>query len=1030
MSPLLLLYLPPSGRVCEPFQSLPVLVRPPGVRGPRCGRVRRSVGMLRGALRALGRGLALAALLAVLSGAQAAGESAPLGLGGPTQALTQYRIDSWQTEQGLPLNTVQALLQTRDGYLWVGTAGGLARFDGVRFTSIDASEAADVAAQPVFGLMEDREGQLWIGHTKGALLYRQGRFSTVIGPELTAGRRVWAFAQAGNGDVWAATENGLLQLRQGRLVKRYEQADGLPTLRLRSLAFDRQGVLWIGSSGGGLIALQDGKLRVLNPDNGFPHLQVRQVLADAESGVWAATAGGGLVHVQASGAQRVYTVADGLPTNHLTALARDRQGALWIGSWGAGVVRMSAEDGRFSAISSSEGLAGSQIWSLLADREGSVWIGNWVGGLNRLRNRPFTVFGAPEGLAHDNARAVLHARNGVSWVSTAGGGLSRIEGGRVSTLGKKEGLPTDESSALFEDADGTLWVGSYTAGLARVREGRIDNFGIEQGLPGVEVRAIFRDRAGTLWVGTRAGLARWSGDRFEAVQAPGLPQEGVLALMEDRHGTLWLGTSGQGLVSYRDGVFKTLSTADGLLSNWILALYEDADGALWIGTNGEGLNRLREGRISSFRRSDGLWDGVVQTIQEDRQGQFWISCNRGFFRVARAELNAFAEGRIAKINATGYGPGDALRGTTFAGGLQPAGAVDAAGRIWLPSANGLVIVDPARLPGAGRPPAVRIEHVLKNGQRQPADAEIVLPPDATPLSIGYTAMTLLYADRARFRYRMEGLTRDWVDAGSSREAAFPALPHGSYRFEVQASTDGGLHWSETDAALDVRVLPHFYQTGWFIAAVLLSGLGAVALFERLRMQRVQERHREMEALVAQRTEELRLANEHLQRLSFVDALTGLANRRRFDEALAQEWRRERRTHTPLALVMADIDAFKRYNDLLGHPEGDRCLAAVAQVFAQAVGRAGDLAARYGGEEFVVLLPGLDREAALRVAEQIRAGCEALAIAHPDSPVAQVVTLSLGVAACVPGAETSAESLVTAADAALYQAKQAGRNRVC
>ena len=980
---------------------------------------------LRNAMNGLRRGLAwLVAALALLP-ALAATAASP-GLADPTRLLTQYKIDAWQTEQGLPLNTVQALLQTSDGYLWVGTAGGLARFDGARFTSFSAAEAPDMASQPVFGFMEDAQHNLWIGHSRGAALYRDGRFQTVISSALTAGRRVWAFAQAADGAVWAATENGLLRWDKGA-TKLYQQADGLPTNRLRSLAFDRAGVLWIGTSGGGLVALADGRFSVLNPDKGFAHLQVRHVLADPERGVWAATAGGGLVHLDRDGPIRTYTVADGLPTDHLTALARDAQGALWIGSWGGGISRMS--EGRISTLSSTEGLAGNQIWSLGVDREGSVWVGTWVGGLNRLRNRAFTVIGAAEGLSHDNVRAVLHARDGVSWVSTAGGGLNRIEGERITSLGRKDGLPTDEISSLHEDRDGSLWIGTYTSGVLRLNQGRINSYGTAQGLPSTEIRALYQDRQGTLWVGTRAGLARFTGQGFAAVAGPGLPQEGVAAILQDRSGTLWFGTTGQGLVRYRDGVFTTLTTADGLVSNWIMALYEDAASSLWIGTNGEGMNRLRQGRLVGVRTSDGLWDGLAQTILEDRQGQLWMSCNRGFYRVARAELDAFAEGRLSKVSSTGYGPGDALRGTTFAGGLQGAGAVDAQGHLWLPSANGLVIVDPAHLPGAGQPPAVRVERVSLDGVARPAGGELVLPPGAVPLAIRYTAMTLLHADRARFRYQMEGLTRDWVDAGNGREAVFPALPHGRYRFRVAASTDGQ-HWSEAEPALAVTVQPFFYQTPWFIALALLGGAAAVAALVRLRTHSLRARQAEMERLVAQRTEELRQANEHLSRLSFVDALTGLANRRRFDEALGEEWRRARRTQSPLALVIADIDSFKAYNDLLGHLEGDRCLARVAGVFAQAVGRAGDLAARYGGEEFVVLLPGADQAAALAVAQQMRAACEALALPHPASPVGPVVTLSLGVAACVPSDTSSLEALIAQADAALYRAKQQGRNRVC
>lgn len=945
--------------------------------------------------------------------------------GGAKQALSQYKVDVWQTEQGLPLNTVQTLLQTRDGYLWVGTAGGLARFDGVRFTTYDSSQAPDMASQPIFGLMEDAQQNLWIGHSKGAAIYRNGAFQLAIPAEVTGGRRVWAFAQAPDGAVWAATENGLVRWDKG-VTKLYQQAHGLPTNRLRSLAFDREGVLWIGTTGGGLVAFADGRFQVLNPASGFAHLEVRSVLADPSGGVWAATAGGGLAHVD-HGKIKTYTVADGLPTDQLTTLALDRQGALWIGTWGAGVSRMSG--GRFTSISTAGGLAGNQVWSIQVDNEGSVWIGTWVGGLNRLRNRAFVVVGAPEGLSNDNTRAVLHARNGVTWVATAGGGLNRIEGDQITSLGKKDGLPADEISSLHEDRDGSLWIGTYTAGIARLRQGRIETFGAAQGLPYAEVRVLFQDSAGTLWVGARAGLARFDGKGFSAVRDPGAPPEGATSILQDRSGSVWFGTPGQGLFRLRDGVFTVLTMADGLVSNWIMALHEDAASGLWIGTNGQGMNRLKDGRLAAIRPTDGLWDGSALTILEDGAGYLWMTCNRGFYRVARAELDAFAQGRLSKVTSNGFGPGDALRSTSFAGGLQPAGALDGAGHLWLPSANGLVIVDPLHLPGAGEPPTVRLESVLIEGVSGPADAEVVLPPGSVPLSIRYTAMTLLNADRVRFRYQLDGITHDWVDAGRAREASFPALPHGSYRFRVAASFDGK-RWSEAQHALAITVKPYLYQAPWFIALALLATVGAIVALFRLRTHSLRARHVEMERLVARRTEELRLANEHLSRLSFIDALTGLANRRRFDEALEQEWRRASRSHSHLAVVMADIDGFKAYNDALGHPQGDQCLAAVAGVFLQSMGRAGDLAARYGGEEFVVLIPGADHTAALAVAAGLRAACEALAIAHPASPVGPLVTISLGVASCVPSEQTSAATLVAQADIALYRAKQEGRNRVC
>ncbi len=975
--------------------------------------------------------LATALVLALLTGfaspahAEAANPVDPL-----KTSITQYRIDGWQTEQGLPLNTVQTMYQTRAGYLWVGTAGGLARFDGIRFATFELSPVPELASRPIFGFMEDADGTLWIGHGLGAARYRNGRFEPAFDRALTEGRRVWAFAQGRDGVIWAASEAGLVRWEKGKGVTRvYKEADGLPTNRLRTLAFDRDGTLWIGTTGGGLVSFAAGVFKLFNPANGFPHLEVRHVLADPAGGIWAATAGAGLVRL-VDGKITAYSIADGLPTDQLTYLARDKSGSLWIGTWGAGVVRMS--EGRFSSITSSGGLAGDQIWSLQVDDEGSVWVGTWNGGMNRLSKRAFGVFGKPEGLVGDNVRSVLHARDGATWVSTSGGGVHRIAGDRITTIGKKDGLATDESSGLLEDRDGSIWIASYTEGVSRVRLGKgkpaIENFGTAQGIPNVDVRVLFQDRGGTLWAGTKSGLARFNGRGFTAVREAGAPLEGVASILQDRAGVLWFGTTGAGLFRYRDGVFDTLTRKDGLVSNWILALYEDAAGTLWIGTNGEGMNRLRAGRMSAIRPADGLWDGIAQVIIEDRHGSFWMTCNRGFYRVARAELDAFAEGRVARVNSTGFGPGDALRSTTFAGGLQPAGAIDGKGHLWLPSLKGLVIVDPARLPRSDQPPPVAVAEVSVNGVNGPPDAGVVLPPGSVPLAIRYAAGTLLNADRVRFRYHMEGITHDWVEAGKNREASFPALPHGNYLFRVAASLDGK-RWQEATVPLTITVKPHFYQTAWFVALALLVSLAALAGLFRLRTHQMRSRHAEMERLVAEKTEALRLANEHLSRLSFADSLTGLANRRRLDETLETEWRRASRLQTPLAVVIADIDAFKAYNDTLGHPEGDKCLIAVAEVIRQAASRAGDFAARYGGEEFIVLIPGLDRDAAMAYAEMLRQACEAQAIPHPASPAGPVVTISLGVAACVPSDQNSVAALVAEADAALYRAKNEGRNRV-
>lgn len=973
--------------------------------------------------------------------------------------LSQLKIDAWATEQGLPINTVQTIHQARDGVLWVGTASGLVRFDGVRFSVVESLVAPDLASRAIFGFMEDSEGALWIGYSRGVARYHNGRFELIVDSTVLQSRRAWAFAEAADGSVWIATENGLLRWARGinagkgGITKHYKVADGLPTDRLRALTFDRDGVLWIATSGGGLVSMLPNKVgtfTVMNPSNGFPHLEVRHVLSDPAGGVWAATAGAGLVRVMAtkSGVDiKTYTVADGLVTNHLTYLARQRSSRadvadeIWIGTWGEGIVRM--RNGKFATLSAAQGLGGDQVWAVHVDGEGSVWAGTWNGGLNRLSERAFGVVGKPEGLSNDNVRGVLHDSRGVTWVTTAGGGLNRIEAGQVSAITKKDGLASDESSGLLADHDGAIWVASYTAGVSRINtisgsknKFRITNFGLNDGLPSLDVRVIFQDKSGTIWLGTIAGLARFDGTRFVKIEALGSEalREGIVAVFEDSKGTLWMGTAGKGLVRFSKGVngvgdrWTTLTRKEGLVSNWVLALHEDKNGAMWVGTNGEGMNHIKDGQVTAIRAKDGLWDGTVQVILEDGRGNLWMTSNRGFFYVPRRELEDFVAGRIQKVMSARYGPTEALRSTTFASNLQPAGSIDGNGLLWLPSLKGLVLVDPKNLPDDGDPPKVMLSEVIINGNSQPATDTVVLPPGSLPITIRYAANALLNANRVTFRYQLAPISKDWVDAGRSRDATFPSLPHGQHQFLVAASLDGK-RWQPLPQPLLIVVKPHFYQTTWFILLSVIATIAAMLGLYRLRTFKLHQRHDEMTRLVTEKTEALRLANVHLSQLSLTDALTGLANRRQLDSTLQIEWRRAMRLQHPLALIMVDIDSFKAYNDSLGHLQGDKCLIAVAALISETTSRAGDFAARYGGEEFVILIPGLKHAEALQYGEMLRHACEARAIAHPSSIVASVVTISVGVAALIPTEDVAATTLIAKADAALYQAKREGRNKV-
>jgi diguanylate cyclase (GGDEF)-like protein len=475
------------------------------------------------------------------------------------------------------------------------------------------------------------------------------------------------------------------------------------------------------------------------------------------------------------------------------------------------------------------------------------------------------------------------------------------------------------------------------------------------------------------------------------------------------------------------GSLTALATKDGLSSNSVIAMREDDDGTLWIATAGGGLNRVRDGRVAAVTTRQGLLDDDVVDVLTDASGRFWLAGVRGLSRVDRRELDDVLDGRRPSLRSVAYGVADGMRNAEGNGG-SPAGWRDTDGRLWFATMGGAVTVDPAHLEGNLVAPPVAIEEALADEARLPASGSWHLPPGTRRLELHYTALSLRDPTRVSFKYRLDGFDGDWIDAGPRRVAYYTNLAHGPYKFRVIASNEDGV-WNETGASLDFSVEPRLYERGWFrLLAVLSVGTSLFGL-DRLRGWRSRARERELVALVDDRTVSLRLANEALARLATLDGLTRIANRRAFDEALPLAWADHRRSGSPLAVVLCDIDHFKRFNDRHGHPAGDQALIAVAAALAGATRRTTDVVARYGGEEMVFLLRDTDAEGARLVAEAALEAVRALRLAHGDPEAGPFVTVSFGVAAEVPSPESSPEALLARADRALYRAKAVGRDRV-
>jgi diguanylate cyclase (GGDEF)-like protein len=656
-------------------------------------------------------------------------------------------------------------------------------------------------------------------------------------------------------------------------------------------------------------------------------------------------------------------------------------------------------------------------------------VGTQGGGLNRLKDQKFALYSTSEGLSSDAIWSIYEDPRGRLWLGTLGEGVNMIDGPTRTTYRARDGFPSDNVWSMLETRDGALWLGSRGQGLARWKDGKFQTFTARNGLVDDVVLALLEDRGGDLWIGTSGGLSRYRGGKFETfTPKDGLGSSKILCLAEDGAGDLWVGTRGGGIARRREGRFERLGVAEGLSDATVYDVHPDGTGRVWFGTAGKGLLTIVGGRLRAYTSRDGLFDDLIYRILEDDAGDFWMSCNRGVFRVARRDLEAFEAGRIPKIPSISYGTADGLKSPECNGGFQPAGWKTRDGRLWFPTLRGAAVIDPARLRSNRVEPPVVVEEAFSDSQRMARSGTVRLPPGRSRFEFRYTALSFAAPEKVVFRYRLEGFDHDWVDAGPRRTAFYTNLPSGDFRFRVVARNDDGV-WNERGSSYAFSIAPRYYQTVWFYVlcsiAVGLAAEGATIL----RVRHLKARQKGLEDLVAERTRQLEEANRGLERLSLLDPLTGIANRRHFERVLEFERKRSDRTGASLGLLMIDIDNFKSFNDALGHVAGDACLKAVVEVLAGSMRGAGDLLARYGGEEFAVVMPGAGMEGAIALGERLRAGVEALDIPGTELGDARHVTISVGAAATEDARATSAEDLVSAADRALYEAKQTGRNRV-
>ena len=758
-----------------------------------------------------------------------------LSIGTAARITPSYSSQTWLTENGLPQNAVMAIAQTHDGYLWVGTLGGLARFDGVQFTGAGSLGAPELQDAGIYCLRVARDGSLWIGSPIGLFHMQQGKFSRITEIDRQTNNPVLTIYEAKDNSIWIGTREGLMQWKDGKIFQ-FSQTNVLSRTSVRAIHQDDDGTFWFGCHPD-LIRLQDSKMQIYSRTNGLPTDPVRAICRDRQGNLWLGS-NDGLTRMT-GGKFYTFRGKEGLQDNFISSLYEDRHANLWVGTYG-GFYRF--VEGKFIAELNNEQERYDLIYTFFEDREGNMWIGG-KDGLHRLNAKKFNTYTRKEGLAHNNVMSVIEDKKGNLWIGTWGGGLSLMTNESITNITfKNKNRTLDLVLGLHQSANGNLWVGTdYEGGLYRLQNNAYIRY--TNSYLGSAVRVVHEDAAGNLWAGTSSGLNLIRDNKCVHLEKKdGLPNNIIRSLHEDNEGNIWIGTSG-GLARWKKGRLTVFTEQNGFPNDAVLSIYQDANQVFWIGTASHGLFRFSGGKFFNYTRQMGLFSDAVFTTMEDDNGYFWMTCGSGIYRVARKELEDCASGKRPGITSISYGRADGLVTEQCNAVAQPTVCKTKDGRLWFATAKGLSTIDPnSDLNKNDLVPPVVIEKTLSD--RKPLAIEsgsVRVEPGHRNLEFCYTALSLRSPEKNKFKFKLGGFDSDWVDAGTRRAAYYNNLAPGRYEFHVLACNNDGV-WNEKGASLAVIILPHFWQTPAFmIVSIFLTGSTLIGMVRYVSVKKYKHR---------------------------------------------------------------------------------------------------------------------------------------------------------------------------------------------
>ena len=928
--------------------------------------------------------------------------------------LTDYFTETWSTHDGLPHNGVNAISQTSDGYLWIATWEGLARFNGRDFKVFTRGSKTGLPDSAVKSLTATKEGKLLVSGARGGL---SERINSLWSPKSSAATMINYAIYDNNNDLWLALEGKGLVYRNHKT-----QIDTtiINNIRAYAIVQDSNNTIWAATNKGLYSVKNKTLVRHFNEQFGLPNTPANTVMVTKENKLIVGTQQGAYKFEN----NFFHPLHHELRNERVNSLLEDTKGNIWLGTNEHGIYKLSKNN--LEQLNDSDGLPNNKITSLYQDKEKSIWIGT-SSGLFRLREAPFITLTTTQGLSGNYIRSVLSHSDGSLWVGTSKG-LNKIQNNFISNISANNPQQKFSILSLAETSQQEVLVGTYNQGLFITDNNKLQVvMTTENGLPSNEVRSVLVDSANNLWVGTASGVVKVSPNKEIEVfnKQSGLPASFIMALIEDNQGKVWIGT-GDGIASYDKGTLQTYRLNDKFDAEYAFGFHLEKD-SLWMATD-RGLihTNLLTNEMNAVTKENGLPVDKIFQIVIDNENTFWLTSNRGVISIAREQINNIIQGKTKLIDYKLFAEGVGLLSSQANGGSTPAATLHQDGSVWIATAKGVSHINHERLQTMSETKLpVVIEELNVDGKSYPVSIKVKLPSGSSRIRIRYAGLGFLMAKHIEYQTQLVGFDKKWQDKNNQTFTEYTNLEPGNYTFQTRAKYPTG-EWQQNTAAINFTIEPFYWQTNFFKLFVIITVCFLLYLIYRYRMLTIERSQIKLKNLVAQQTIEIQKQAELFSYQANHDQLTGLYNRRAFDEWCNNDFEKAKLNNQSLTIAILDIDHFKIVNDEYSHLVGDQVIKEMAGILQKLTqdNSSQTKLARWGGEEFTILINS-DESKAFDFCELLR-----LTIKNYDfSRIVDGLNITISIGLSDNREVTDYDKMLNRADQALYFSKHNGRNQV-